>query len=84
MSEEGACCKIVFLSPKVIADTGSGTIPLHIFNHIVLTFIASYLQILNTLKVYCKNDWIEQLFYFLSVQVWCLRGFPEAHDRSVS
>ena len=41
-------------------------------NHKILTFI------LNILKLYCMNDWIEQLFYSLTVE-----GFPEACDRSV-
>ena len=39
-------------SSPVIADTGSATtehIPLHIFNHKVLTFIASYLADFNVL-----------------------------------
>ena len=36
------------------------------------------------LKLYYSYDWIKQLFYFLTVQVWCLGGFPEACDRGVS
>ena len=43
-------------------------IPLHIFNHKVHSFIASYLADFKHFKLYCKNDWVEELFYFLTVQ----------------
>ena len=63
-------------SSPVIADTGSATtehILLFTFlNHKVLTFIVSYLADYKHFEALRKNDWIEQLFYFLKVQVWCL------------
>ena len=54
------------------------------FNHKILAFIAGYLADSKHFKALLNSDLIAQIFYLLTVLVWCLGGFPVACDGSVS
>ena len=77
-------------SPKQYNQCRYRKCPQAIFRSVQI-FITNFLVLFTKIKVIqtalklCySHDWIEQLSYFLTVQVWCLGGFPEACDRGVS